>query len=105
MARINNDNQEEINNIGNKIYNILLNQFTPYFTIEIDEQEKPIETHEDIDEIKQEVEKIMDNREQWLEDCGLTKDEIEEVENIRIYYYFDDGFEPDLVHTIYEKEE
>lgn len=105
MARINNDNQEEINNIGDKITNILHNQFTPYFTIEIDEYEKPFETQEDIDEIKQEVEKIMDNREQWLEDCGYTKDEMDEVETIRIYYYFADGFEPDLVHTIYEKEE
>lgn len=105
MARIANDNQEEINNIGDKITNILRNQFTPYFAIEIDEDETPFETQGDIDEIKQEVEKIMDNREQWLEDCGYTKDEIEQVENIRIYYYYEEDGEPDLVHTIYKKEE
>lgn len=105
MARINNDNQEEINNITDKITNILTQQWTPYFAIEINDEERQFETQEDMNDIMEEVEKIMDNKDQWLEECGYTKDEMDEVETIRIYYYYEADGEPDLVHTIYEKEE
>ena len=104
MARINNDNQEEVNNICTKIFNIYHHQFTPYFTIEINEDlVYSVDTLcDDIDEIKEQVENITHNLDDYLEDNGYTKDE---VETIYIYYYFADGFEPELVHTIYEKEE
>ena len=103
MARINNDNQEEANNICNKIFTIYQHQsFTPYFAIEINNEDIVYSTSEDMDEIKEQVENIIHNLDDYVEDNGYTKDE---VETIYIYYYFADGFEPELVHTIYEKEE
>ena len=100
MASINNDKQDEANNICNKIFSIYQNQSSlPYFAIEIDDS-IAYETVEDMDEIKEQVEYITHNLDDYLKDEGFAKDE---VETIRIYYY---GYgEPQLIHTIYEKEE
>ena len=61
MARINNDNQENINNIKNQVESYYNNYASPYFMINYDDCDEDNYEIEQYDDLQNQIQEIYDN--------------------------------------------